>query len=116
MLESLVNLVIEKVGKPKAVAADVAYKTTSYLFNKEFSYRIYLIHFLVQKKEFLGEQMYTMCILILYPAGELLKYSTTNKKDYREYKSPNPAPLLSTNKDCVCNVCFYSVNKWYIYI
>ncbi|MED3786835.1 transposase [Peribacillus frigoritolerans] len=38
ILEPLVEQVIEKVGKPEAVAADAAYKTpaiTSYLFNKE---------------------------------------------------------------------------------
>jgi hypothetical protein len=38
ILEPLVEQVIEKVGKPVAVAADAAYKTpaiTSYLFNKE---------------------------------------------------------------------------------
>ncbi|MCM3170278.1 hypothetical protein M3617_26610 [Peribacillus frigoritolerans] len=36
----LVEQVIEKVGKPEAVAADAAYKTpaiTSYLFNKEIT-------------------------------------------------------------------------------
>ncbi|MDF9762115.1 hypothetical protein OKW24_003888 [Peribacillus simplex] len=38
ILEPLVEQVIEKVGKPEAVAVDAAYKTpaiTSYLFNKE---------------------------------------------------------------------------------
>ncbi|MED4691891.1 hypothetical protein P9593_24905, partial [Peribacillus frigoritolerans] len=38
ILEPLVEQVIEKVGKPEAVAADAAYKTpaiTSYLFNKD---------------------------------------------------------------------------------
>ncbi|WP_350494348.1 transposase [Peribacillus frigoritolerans] len=36
ILEPLVKQVIEKVGKPEAIAADAAYKTpaiTSYLFN-----------------------------------------------------------------------------------
>ncbi|MGE6720993.1 transposase [Peribacillus frigoritolerans] len=40
ILEPLVEQVIEKVGKPEAVAADAAYKTpaiTSYLFNKEIT-------------------------------------------------------------------------------
>jgi hypothetical protein len=39
-LEPLVEQVIEKVGKPEAVAADAAYQTptiTSYLFNKEIT-------------------------------------------------------------------------------
>ncbi|MDQ7863555.1 transposase [Peribacillus frigoritolerans] len=93
ILEPRVEQVIEKVGKPEAVAADAAYKTpaitSTYLTKK--SYRLYLIHVLAQKKDSsVNRTMYTMNILIVTFAlsGEVLTYSTTNKEGYREYKSP----------------------------
>ena len=93
ILEPLVEQVIEKVGKPEAVAADAAYKTpaiTSYLFNKEIIPA--LPYTRPRTKEgFFCKQDYVYdehfdCYLC--PSGETLKYSTTNKEGYREYKSP----------------------------
>ena len=63
ILEPLVEQVIEKVGKPEAVAADQRLQAT-YLTKK--SYRLCLIHVLAPKKDFSANRtMYTMNILIV---------------------------------------------------
>jgi hypothetical protein len=93
ILEPLVEQVIEKVGKPEAVAADAAYKTpaiTSYLFNKEIIpalpyTRPRTKEGFFRKQDYIYDEHFD-CYLC--PAGETLKYSTTNKEGYREYKSP----------------------------
>jgi transposase len=93
ILEPLVEQVIEKVGKPEAVAADAAYKTpaiTSYLFNKEIIpalpyTRPRTKEGFFRKQDYVYDEHFD-CYLC--PSGELLKYSTTNKEGYREYKSP----------------------------
>ena len=92
MLEPLVEQVIEKVGRPEAVAADAAYKTpaiTKYLFEKEIIpalpyTRPRTKEGFFRKHEYVYDEHYD-CYLC--PAGEVLKYSTTNKEGYREYKS-----------------------------
>ncbi|MGG1483685.1 IS1182 family transposase [Peribacillus castrilensis] len=93
ILEPLVEQVIEKVGKPEAVAADAAYKTpaiTSYLFNKEIIpalpyTRPRTKEGFFRKQDYVYDEHFD-CYLC--PSGELLEYSTTNKEGYREYKSP----------------------------
>ena len=93
ILEPLVEQVIEKIGKPEAVAADAAYKTpaiTSYLFNKEIIpalpyTRPRTKEGFFRKQDYVYDEHFD-CYLC--PSGELLKYSTTNKEGYREYKSP----------------------------
>ncbi|CEG30469.1 transposase [Peribacillus simplex] len=93
ILEPLVEQVIEKVGKPEAVAADAAYKTpaiTSYLFNKEIIpalpyTRPRTKEGFFRKQDYVYDEHFD-CYLC--PSGETLKYSTTNKEGYREYKSP----------------------------
>ncbi|MCK1981964.1 MULTISPECIES: IS1182 family transposase [Peribacillus] len=93
ILEPLVEQVIEKVGKPEAVAADAAYKTpaiTSYLFNKEITpalpyTRPRTKEGFFRKHDYVYDEHFD-CYLC--PSGKTLKYSTTNKEGYREYKSP----------------------------
>ncbi|MEV5116192.1 transposase, partial [Peribacillus frigoritolerans] len=88
ILEPLVEQVIEKVGKPEAVAADAAYKTpaiTSYLFNKEIIpalpyTRPRTKEGFFRKQDYVYDEHFD-CYLC--PSGETLKYSTTNKEGYR---------------------------------
>ena len=92
ILQPLVEQVMEKVGKPDAVAADAAYKTpaiTKYLFENEIMpslpyTRPRTKEGFFRKHEYVYDEHYD-CYLC--PAGEVLKYSTTNKEGYREYKS-----------------------------
>ncbi len=85
ILEPLVEQVIEKVGKPEAVAADAAYKTpaiTSYLFNKEIIpalpyTRPRTKEGFFRKQDYVYDEHFD-CYLC--PSGETLKYSTTNKE------------------------------------
>lgn len=93
ILEPLVGKVIERVGKPKAVAADAAYKTpaiTRYLLEQEMTpalpyTRPRTKEGFFRKHDYVYDE-YFDCYLC--PAGEVLAYSTTNKEGYREYKSP----------------------------
>lgn len=93
VLEPLVDQVIEKLGKPEAVAADAAYKTpaiTKYLFENEMTpalpyTRPRTKEGFFRKHDYVYDEHYD-CYLC--PAGKVLKYSTTNKEGYREYKSP----------------------------
>ena len=104
MLEPLVEKVIKEVGKPKAVAADAAYKTpaiASYLFGNDitpaFPYtRPRTKEGYFRKHEYVYDEHFD-CYLC--PANETLKYTTTTKEGYRQYKS-NPyicadCPFLS---------------------
>jgi transposase len=100
VFEPLVEQVISKVGKPKAAGADAAYKTpaiTSYLLKngiipalpytrprtKEGYFR---------KHEYVYDEHFDCYIC---PAGETLKYTTTTKEGYRQYKS----------HPCICADC-----------
>ena len=91
MLEPLVEQAIEKVGELEAVAANVAYKTpaiTSYLFGKEITalpFKPRTKEGFICKYEYVYDEHFN-CYLC--PSGVLLKYSTTNKEGYREYKPP----------------------------
>ncbi|PLT35956.1 IS1182 family transposase [Bacillus sp. V5-8f] len=93
MLEPLVEQVIEVVGKPKAVAADAAYKTpaiTKYLLDNEMTpampyTRPRTKDGFFRKHEYVYDEHFDCYIC---PAHEILAYSTTNKEGYREYKSP----------------------------
>jgi transposase len=93
ILEPLVGKVIERVGKPEAVAADAAYKTpaiTRYLLKQEITpalpyTRPRTKEGFFRKHDYVYDE-YFDCYLC--PAGEVLAYSTTNKEGYREYKSP----------------------------
>ncbi|MDQ0228886.1 IS1182 family transposase [Metabacillus malikii] len=93
ILEPLVDRVIEKVGKPRAVAADAAYKTpaiTKYLLEHEITpalpyTRPRTKEGFFRKHEYVYDEHFDCYIC---PAGEILNYSTTTKEGYREYKSP----------------------------
>uniref|UniRef100_UPI001CF94336 IS1182 family transposase n=1 Tax=Metabacillus niabensis TaxID=324854 RepID=UPI001CF94336 len=93
MLNPLVEDVVEIVGKPKAVAADAAYKTpaiTKYLIENDIIPAVPYTRprtkdGFFRKHEYVYDEHFD-CYLC--PAGEILKYSTTTKEGYREYKSP----------------------------
>jgi hypothetical protein len=92
LLEPLVKKVIKFVGKPKAVAADAAYKTpaiSQYLIENEitpaFPYtRPRTKEGYLRKHDYVYDEHYD-CYLC--PQGQVLKYSTTTKEGYRQYKS-----------------------------
>lgn len=92
LLEPLVNKVIKFVGKPKAIAADAAYKTpaiSQYLIENEitpaFPYtRPRTKEGYLRKHDYVYDEHYD-CYLC--PQGQVLKYSTTTKEGYRQYKS-----------------------------
>ena len=92
ILEPLVEQVIEKVSKPKAVAADAAYKTpaiTSYLLKNDITpalpyTRPRTKEGYFRKHEYVYDEHFDCYIC---PAGEILKYTTTTKEGYRQYKS-----------------------------
>lgn len=104
VLEPIVEKVIQKAGKPKAVGADAAYKTpaiTNYLLENEITPALPYTRprtkkGFFSKHEYVYDEHYD-CYLC--PAGEILAYSTTNKEGYREYKSPKhicaDCPFLS---------------------
>ena len=108
VLEPLVKQVMEKVGKPEAIAADAAYKTPAiakFLFENEMTpalpyTRPRTKEGFFRKHDYVYDEHYD-CYLC--PAGEVLKYSTTNKEGYREYKSPKHicavCPFLSQCKE-----------------
>lgn len=103
VFEPLVQQVIDRIGKPSAVAADAAYKTP---FIARFLITNGMIPALpytrprtkkgyLKKSQFIydPEQDAYRC-----PEGQVLAYSTTTKEGYRQYRS-NPAicaecPLL----------------------
>ncbi|RJS59936.1 IS1182 family transposase [Bacillus sp. PK3_68] len=93
ILEPLMEKVIEKVGKPKAVGADGAYKTpaiASYLMENGMTpalpyTRPRTKEGFFRKHDYVYDEHFD-CYLC--PAGEVLNYSTTNKEGYREYRSP----------------------------
>jgi len=92
ILEPLVEQVIEKVSKPKAVAADAAYKTpaiTSYLLKNNITpalpyTRPRTKEGFFRKHEYVYDEHFDCYIC---PTGEILKYTTTTKEGYRQYKS-----------------------------
>ena len=104
MLQPLVEKVIENVKKPIAVAADAAYKTpaiTNFLLENQMLpvlpyTRPKTKDGFFRKHDYVYDEYYD-CYLC--PQGQVLKYTTTTKKGYREYKS-DPAicegcPFLS---------------------
>ena len=90
--EPLVDKLIQKVKKPKIVAADAAYKTPAiakYLFGNEiqpaFPYtRPKTKEGFFKKSDYTYDEYYN-CYLC--PAGQLMNYSTTTKDGKRQYKS-----------------------------
>ncbi|KAF0825040.1 IS1182 family transposase [Cytobacillus firmus] len=92
IFEPLVQRVIEKVSKPEAVAADAAYKTpaiTSYLLKNDITpalpyTRPRTKEGYFRKHEYVYDEHFDCYIC---PAGEILKYTTTTKEGYRQYKS-----------------------------
>lgn len=92
IFELLVEQVIEKVSKPAAVAADAAYKTpaiTSYLLKNDITpalpyTRPRTKEGYFRKHEYVYDEHFDCYIC---PAGEILKYTTTTKEGYRQYKS-----------------------------
>lgn len=90
ILEPLVEQVIEKVGKPEAVAAYKTPEITCYLINKEITpalpyTRPCTKEGFFRKHDYVYDEHFD-CYLC--PSGETLKYTTKNKEGYREYKSP----------------------------
>jgi len=88
----LVEQVTEYVGKPEAVAADAAYKTPAiakYVLDEEM---LPVLPYtrprtktgFFYKNDYVYDEHYD-CYLC--PEGQVLRYSTTNKEGYREYKS-----------------------------
>jgi len=94
ILEPLVEQVMEKVGKPNAVAADAAYKTpaiTKFLMENKMTPALPYTRprtkdGFFRKYDYVYDEFYD-CYLC--PAGEILKYSTTIKEGYREYNPQN---------------------------
>jgi transposase/transcription elongation factor Elf1 len=111
ILEPLVEKVIKKVGKPEAVAADAAYKTPAiakYLLSNDIKpalpyTRPHTKEGFIRKHEYVYDEYYDCYIC---PDGQVLKYVTTTKEGYRQYKS-NPAIC----KDCsLLSQCTLSQN------
>jgi len=105
VFEELVEKVIGKHRKPKAVAAEAGYKTPAiaqYLFTNEMTpalpyTRPKTKEGYLRKSEYVYEKYYDTYIC---PQGQILHYSTTTKEGYRQYFS-NPmecqsCPLLSS--------------------
>ncbi|HLO13016.1 MAG TPA: IS1182 family transposase, partial [Pseudoneobacillus sp.] len=94
MFQPLVEKVIEKVQKPQAVAADAAYKTpaiTNFLLENQMLpvlpyTRPKTKDGFFKKHDYVYDEYYD-CYLC--PKGQELKYMTTTKEGYRQYKS-NP--------------------------
>ncbi len=92
MLQPLVEKVIQKVQKPLAVAADAAYKTpaiTNFLLENQMLpvlpyTRPKTKDGFFRKHDYVYDEYYD-CYLC--PQGEVLKYTTTTKEGYRQYKS-----------------------------
>ncbi|AVK96640.1 transposase [Lysinibacillus sphaericus] len=104
VLQPLVEKIIKKVKKPLAIAADAAYKTpaiTNFLLENQMLpvlpyTRPKTKDGFFRKHEYVYDEYYN-CYLC--PQGQVLKYTTTTKEGYRQYKS-NPTicancPLLS---------------------
>lgn len=92
MLQPLVEKIIQKVQKPLAVAADAAYKTpaiTNFLLENQMLpvlpyTRPKTKDGFFRKHDYVYDEYYD-CYLC--PQGEVLKYTTTTKEGYRQYKS-----------------------------
>ncbi|ULT55291.1 IS1182 family transposase [Neobacillus drentensis] len=104
IFEPLLEKVIEKQGKPSAVAADAGYKTPAiaqYIFENDMTpalpyTRPRTKEGYMKKYEYVYDEYYDCYIC---PQGQILKYATTTKEGYRQYFS-NPiecekCPLLS---------------------
>ncbi|MFC0475561.1 IS1182 family transposase [Robertmurraya beringensis] len=104
LLQPLVEKIIEKVKKPLAVAADAAYKTpaiTNFLLENQMLpvlpyTRPKTKDGFFKKHDYVYDE-YFDCYLC--PQGQQLKYTTTTKEGYQQYKS-NPTicaecPFLS---------------------
>lgn len=94
VLQSFVEKVIQNVQKPLAVAADTAYKTpaiTNYLLENQMLpvlpyTRPKTKDGFFRKHEYMYDEHYN-CYLC--PEGQILRYTTTTREGYRQYKS-NP--------------------------
>jgi cytochrome c len=104
MFEPLVNQLIEKVGKPTALAVDAGYKTppiAKFLMDQDIRpvmpyTRPKTKDGYMKKYEYVYDEHYDQYIC---PQGETLSYRTTTREGYRQYAS-NPlkcqhCPLLS---------------------
>ncbi|MFJ7841879.1 IS1182 family transposase [Lysinibacillus sphaericus] len=95
VLQPLVEKIIKKVKKPLAIAADAAYKTpaiTNFLLENQMLpvlpyTRPKTKDGFFRKHEYVYDEYYN-CYLC--PQGQVLKYTTTTKEGYRQYKS-NPS-------------------------
>jgi transposase len=111
MLQPLVEKINEKVAKPKAVAADAAYKTpavANYLFSNDILpvlpyTRPKTKDGFLKKSDYVYDE-YHDCYLC--PQDKILKYATTTKEGYKQY--------ISNSSECVdcslLNVCTQSKN------
>ncbi|KKI89781.1 transposase, partial [Bacillus sp. SA1-12] len=112
VINSLVDELIEKVGKPNALAGDAGYKTppvAKYLMDKEISpvmpyTRPHTKDEFMKKYEYVYDEYYDCYIC---PKDQILPYRTTTRDGYRQYAS-NPAIC----KDCtLLDSCTQSKNK-----
>jgi transposase len=125
MLQPLVEKVIEKVQKPQAVAADAAYKTpaiTNFLLENQI---LPVLPYTRPKKkdgffkkhDYVYDEYYD-CYLC--PQGQELKYTTTTKEGYRQYKS-NPTicancPFISQCTESKNNQKLIQRHIWESYV
>ncbi|WP_424236703.1 IS1182 family transposase [Bhargavaea ginsengi] len=125
IFEPLLNAVKEKVGKPLAVAADAGYKTPHIAkvmiddgirpclpYTRPRGKKGYL-----RKSEFHYDSEKNAYIC---PNGQELRYSTTNKQGYREYKSNGAkcagCPLLAQCTQSQNHVKVITRHVWQYYL
>lgn len=112
MLDTLLNQVISKVGKPDVVAVDAGYKTpyiAKYLSDQDIRpvmpyTRPRTKSGFLRKHDYVYDEHYDCYIC---PEGRILSYRTTTREGYRQYVS---TPQLC--KDCpLLSVCTHSQNQ-----
>jgi transposase len=92
ILQPLVERIMEKIKKPLAVAADAAYKTpaiANFLFEQGILPALPYTRpktkdGFMRKSEYAYDEYYNCYIC---PQGEIVRYTTTTKEGYRQYKS-----------------------------
>jgi IS5 family transposase len=121
MLQPLVEKVIEKVQKPQAVAADAAYKTpaiTNFLLENRMLPTLPYTRPKTKDGFFRKNDYVYDCYLC--PQWQELKYTTTTKEGYRQYKS-NPTicancPFISQCTESKNNQKLIQRHIWEFYV
>jgi len=125
LLQPLIEKIIEKVKKPIAVAADAAYKTpaiTNFLLENQMLpvlpyTRPKTKEGFFKKHDYVYDEYYD-CYLC--PEGQQLKYTTTTKEGYLQYKS-NPVicagcPVLSQCTESKNHQKLIQRHIWEVYL